>query len=94
MKYRQALDFQSRNVLTYTIPFNDQIAKLDVNIDDYIIIGENVESNVIVSLSDCFYKSNSILIQTMCMLMGQAEGTLSKLVIDLKTIFLPLLLIR
>ena len=30
----------------------------------------------------------------MCMLMGQAEGTQSKQVIDLKTICLPLLLVR
>ena len=30
----------------------------------------------------------------MCMLKGQAEGTQSKQLIDLKTIFLPLLLIR
>ena len=76
--------------LTYTIPFTDQIASLDVHIDGSINIGENVESNFIVNHPDGF----SILIQTMCMVMGQAEGTQSKQVIDIKTIFLPLLLIR
>ena len=53
-----------------------------------------MESNFIVSLPDGFYKAIRILIQTMCMLMGQAEGIQSKQVIDLKTIFKPLLLIR
>ena len=53
-----------------------------------------MESNFIVSLSDCFYKAIITVIQTMCMLMGQAQGTQSRQVIDLKTIFLPLLLIR
>ena len=71
--------------LTYidTIPFTDQIASLDVHIDDSIIIGENMESNFIVSLPDGFYKAISILIQTMCMLMGQAQSTQSKQVIYL-----------
>ena len=58
------------------------------------MIGENVEGNFIVSLPDGFYIAISIPIQTMCMLMGQAIGTQSKQEIDLKTIFLPLLLIR
>ena len=53
-----------------------------------------MESNFIVSLPDGLYKAISILIQMICMLMGQAKGTQSKQVIDLKTIFLPLLLIR
>ena len=80
--------------LTYIISFTDQIASLDVHIDDSNIIGENVERNFIVSLPDGFYKAISILIQTMCILMGQAQGTQSNQVIDLKTIFLPLLLSR
>ena len=64
MKYRQALDFRSKNILTleiisltYTIPFTDQITSLDVHIDDSIIFCENVESNFIVSLHDGFYKA-------------------------------------
>ena len=71
---------------------SDQTALLEYR--DSIIISENVESKFIVSLRDGFCKATSILIQTMCMLMGQAKGTQSKQVIDLKTIFLPLLLIR
>ena len=62
--------------------------------NDSFIIGETVESNFIVSLIDSFYKAVSILMQTMCMLMGQAEGPQSKQVIDLTTIFLQWLLIR
>ena len=101
MKYRQALNFRKKYPhsleiisLTYIIYFTDQIASLEVHIDDSIIICENVESNVIVSHLDGFYKATSILIQTMCMLMGQAEGTQPKQVIDHKTIFLSLFLIR
>ena len=48
------------------------LGSLDVYIDDSIFIGEHVESNFIVSLADGFYKAISIVIQTMCMLMGQA----------------------
>ena len=56
MKHRQALDLKKNPhrlviiSLTYTIPFTDQIASLDVHIDDSIIIGENVESNFIVKV--------------------------------------------
>ena len=64
--------------ITYTIPFTDQIASLDVHIDDSIIIGEYVGSNFIVSLSDGFYKAICTVIQTMCMLLRQAQGTQSK----------------
>ena len=46
------------------------------------IICDNVESNFLVS-PDVFYEAISILIQTMCMLKGQAEGTQSKQVIKL-----------
>ena len=102
MKYRQALDFRSKLSsssieiisFTYTIPFTDQIASLDVHIDDSIIIGENVESNFILCLLDDFYKAISILIQMMFLLMGQAQGTQYKQIIYLKNIFLPLLLNR
>ena len=42
VKYLHLLEIIS---LTYTIPFTDQIASLDIQIDDSIIIGEKVESN-------------------------------------------------
>ena len=80
--------------LTYTIPFTDQIASLDLHIDDSYIIGLNEESNFIGSRPDGFYKASSILIQTIFLVMGLAQGTQSKQVIYFKTIFLPLLLIR
>ena len=54
MKYRQALEKNLHPLeiisLTYTIPFTDQIASLDVHIDDLIIIDENVESSFIVKV--------------------------------------------
>ena len=78
--------------LIYTILFTDQIASLDIHIDGSNIIGKNRTSYFIVSVLDGFYTAISILVQTMCMLKGQAGGTLSKQVIDLKPIFLPLIL--
>ena len=63
MKYRQALDFRSKKYhppeiisLTYTIPFTDQIASLDIHIDDSIIIVGNAEGNFILNLPGGFYK--------------------------------------
>ena len=68
-------------------PFTDQIASVDIHIDGSNIMGENRTSNFIVSVIEGFYTATSILVQTMCMLKGQAEGTLSKQVIDLKPIY-------
>ena len=88
MKYRQALDFWSKNIRILCRDNQPHLSDPFYWSDCFIrrthrwfkykcIIDENVESNFIVSLHNSFYKAISILIQRMCMVMGQTQGTQS-----------------
>ena len=64
-----------------------------MNVTDSIVIGEKMEREYIASLPNGFYNSISSPIKTMSLLKKQTKGKGVRPVIDLKRIFLHLLMI-
>ena len=86
-----------RNILTLwktIVPIlTGQIAQINVNVADSILIGEKMEREYIASLPNGFFNPISGPITTMSVSKKQVKDKQFRLVIDLESIFLRLLMI-
>ena len=86
-----------RNILTLwktIVPIlTGQIAQTNVNVADSILIGEKMEREYIASLPNGFFNPSSGPITTMSVSKQQVKDKQFRLVIDLESIFLRLLMI-
>ena len=86
-----------RNILTLwktIVPIlTGQIAQTNVNVADSILIGEKMEREYIASLPNGFFNPSSGLITTKSVSKQQVKDKQFRLVIDLESIFLRLLMI-
>ena len=105
-KHRRILDAYDRiliyaEVEKYPHPLEDdcpnfltgQIAQTNVNVADSILIGEKMEREYITSLPNGFFNPISSPITTMSVSKKQVKDKQFRLVIDLESIFLRLLMI-
>ena len=104
-KHRRILDAYDRNFIyaeveKYPYPLEDdvpiltgQIAQTNVNVADSILIGEKTEREYIASLPNGFFNPSSGPITTMSVSKQQVKDKQFRLVIDLESIFLRLLMI-
>ena len=89
-KYPDPLEDDCPNLYN---PKTGQIAQANVNVADSIFIGEKMEREYIASLPDGFYNPISSPITTMSVSKKQVKDKQFRLVIDLESIFLRLLMI-